>query len=196
MRFPPIAPEHMTPEQRVLVESYRASGWRAAIAQPDGSLGGPFDATLRSPDLAGRLAAVSNYFRAGTELPARLNEFAILLIAQEWNSAFEWHAHCSNALQAGLDPAIVSEVARGVRPKHMQVDEECVHDFVTELLTTHKLSATMFSRAIDVLGERKVVDLTAVCGYYTLVAMMLATADVKPPVPLAAGVPVLQPRTE
>lgn len=78
MRFPPIKPADMTPEQRELAASYR-TGWRTSIANPDGSLGGPFDATLRSPGLAGRLAGVSNYFRDGTALPRRLNEFAILV---------------------------------------------------------------------------------------------------------------------
>ncbi len=67
MRFPPIKPADMTPEQRELAASYR-TGWRTSIANPDGSLGGPFDATLRSPGLAGRLAGVSNYFRDGTAL--------------------------------------------------------------------------------------------------------------------------------
>ena len=52
MRFPPIKPADMTPEQRELAASYR-TGWRTSIANPDGSLGGPFDATLRSPGLAG-----------------------------------------------------------------------------------------------------------------------------------------------
>lgn len=50
MRFPPIKPADMTPEQRELAASYR-TGWRTSIANPDGSLGGPFDATLRSPGL-------------------------------------------------------------------------------------------------------------------------------------------------
>ena len=192
MRFSPISPENMTAEQRALADSYRGSSWRAAIAQPDGRLGGPFDATLRSPDLAGRLAAVSNYFRTATQLPPRLNEFAILLIAQEWNSEFEWHTHCPSAIEAGLDLAKAQAVAQGRRPDGMLEDEECIHDFVSELLAKHKVSDAMFARAVAVLGERKVVDLVAVCGYYTLVAMMLATADVKPPAAMPAGMPALQ----
>ena len=191
MRFPRIYPENMTDAQRALADSYRASSWRAAIAQPDGRLGGPFDATLRSPDLAGRLAGVSNYFRTGIELPPRLNEFAILLIAQQWNSQFEWHAHCASALAAGLEAAKAQAIGQGKRPAGMLEDEECVHDFVTELLARHKVGDAMFARATAVLGEGKLVDLVAVCGYYTLVAMMLATADVKAP-PLPAGVPPLE----
>jgi 4-carboxymuconolactone decarboxylase len=176
MRFPPIPADRMTPEQRTLAASY-AKGWRTTITNPDGSLGGPFDATLRSPDLAGRLAGVSNYFRDGTSLPRRLNEFAILLVAREWDSAFEWHAHCAAALEADLSRDVV--------------DEAAVYEVVGELQVNHRLGDAGFERAKAVLGERQLIDLVAVCGYYTLVAMMLATADVHPPGPLPPGMPQL-----
>lgn len=48
MRFPPIKPADMTPEQRELAASYR-TGWRTSIANPDGSLGGPFVPRCAAP---------------------------------------------------------------------------------------------------------------------------------------------------
>lgn len=41
------------------------------------------------------------------------------------------------------------------------------------------------------LGEQQLVDLVAVCGYYTLVAMMLATADVHTSEPPDGGALIL-----
>ena len=190
MRFPPIKPADMTPEQRELAASYR-TGWRTGIANPDGSLGGPFDATLRSPGLASRLAGVSNYFRDGTALPRRLNEFAILVVARQWNSAFEWHAHCASAIEAGLDVQVAQDLSNGKRPAAMKDDEALVYDAAMELQREHRMSDATFERCRAVLGERQLIDLVGVCGYYTLVAMMLATANVVPGNPPPAGVPAL-----
>lgn len=180
----------MTPAQRALADSY-GSGWRSAIANADGSLGGPFDATLRSPELAGRLAPISDYFRNGTALPPRLNEFAILVVSREWKSDFEWFAHCELALRAGLPLAVAQALARGERPASMAADEAVVYDVVTELQREHRLAEDTFTRARETLGERELIDLVGVCGYYSLVAMMLATADVHPTRALPDGVPAM-----
>ncbi|HVZ45251.1 MAG TPA: carboxymuconolactone decarboxylase family protein [Ramlibacter sp.] len=193
MRFPPVAPNDMTPAQRDLASSYR-TGWRTTIANADGSLGGPFDATLRSPELAGRLGAVSNYFRDGTALPPRLNELAILVVARHWDSDFEWHAHCAAALDAGLAREVVDGVNAGHTPAGMRADEAIVFEVATELQSRHRLSDATFERARSVLGERQLIDLVGVCGYYTLVAMMLATADVHPASAPREGVPSLAAR--
>ena len=45
------------------------------------SLSGPFNAWLRSPELADRLQKVGEYIRFNTSLPHLLDEFAILVTA-------------------------------------------------------------------------------------------------------------------
>jgi len=68
------------------------------------------------------------YFRDGTALPRRLNEFAILVVARQWNSAFEWHAHCASAIEAGLDVQVAQDLSNGKRPAAMKDDEALVYD--------------------------------------------------------------------
>src|ERR1700737_4377136 len=46
-----------------------------------------------------------------------------------------------------------------------------------ELTTKHMVSDETFNRAKETLGEQQVVDLTAVAGTYTTVAMILAMAE-------------------
>ncbi len=193
MRFAAIPPDEMTPAQRDLASSYR-TGWRTAIANADGSLGGPFDATLRSPELAKRLAGVSNYFREGTALPPRLNELAILIVARHWDSEFEWHAHCAAALDAGLPRDVVDGLNAGRLPDGLKPDEAIVFEVASELQSSRRLSDATFERARAGLGERQLIDLIGVCGYYTLVAMMLAVADVHPASAPRDGVPSLASR--
>ena len=111
--------------------------------------------------------------RFHSALPNRLNEFAILMTARFWNSQFEWYAHHKYALDAGLSPAVIDAVAAGKRPTSMQPDEEVVYNLCNELLSTRQVSDATFRAAVNGLGERGVVDLVGVMGYYHLVSMLL-----------------------
>jgi len=102
-----------------------------------------------------------------------LNEFAILITARFWTAQFEWQAHRKYALAAGLSPAIIDALAAGKRPGSMQPDEEAVYNFCTEVLTTKHASDAVFHAAKEKFGERGVVDMMAVVGYYQFVSMLL-----------------------
>ena len=77
------------------------------------------------------------------------------------------------ALEAGLDAAIGEDIAQGRRPAKMSEDEAIVYDFSAELHETHGVSDATYKRALDRFGERGVMDLIAVNGYYVLVSMVL-----------------------
>src|SRR5690348_14800030 len=109
-RFPPLAPEAMSPAQRHVAEAI-ASG-------PRGGLRGPFQAWLRSPELADRLQKVGEYLRFSSSVPRRLNELAILITARTWDAEFEWWAHHQLALEAGLAHAVAADIAAGRRPSN------------------------------------------------------------------------------
>ena len=181
-RFPPLEPDRMTPQQRAAAEAIRSG--------PRGGLRGPFQAWLRSPELADRLQKVGEFVRFSSSVPARLNELAILITARAWDAQFEWWAHHRLALEAGLDPGIAADIAAGRRPASMQSDETVVYDFCTELRTTRRVSDATLAAAIDLLGEQGVIELIGVSGYYDAVSMTLNVAEVA----LPDGVePPLQP---
>ena len=113
--------------------------------------------------------------RFKTSVPPRLNELAIIITARHWTSQYEWQAHHRAALQAGLSPAIADAIAQGRHPASMQKDEEAVYTFCTELLKTKQVSDATFNAAKDAVGERGVVDLIGVMGWYNMVSMLLNT---------------------
>ena len=174
-RFAELRPEQMTEAQRCVYQTI-AGG-------PRGGVRGPFNALLRSPELADRVQRVGEYLRFNTSLPPRLNELAILVNARFWGSKYEWWAHRPLALKAGLAPAIADALAQNRRPDDMQPDEALVYEFCTALHTEHAIDDALFARAVALLGEGGVIDLIGVSGYYTLVSMVLNVADV----PLPAG---------
>ncbi len=175
-RFKPIPLENLTPEQRVLADAIR-SGPRSAVknsaAAKPGPLGGPFNVWLRSPGVGNIIQSLGAEIRFRSSLPPQLNELAILVTARRWTSQYEWFAHHRLALEAGLDPAIGADIAQGRRPQKMSKDEAIVHDFSRELHDTQGVSDANYKAALDRFGERGVMDLIAVNGYYVLVSMCL-----------------------
>ena len=172
-RFPPLAPKAMTEAQRAVAE--------AIVAGPRGGLRGPFQAWLRSPELAQRLQKVGEYLRFESSVPRRLNELAILITARAWDAQFEWFAHHRLALEAGLDAGVAADIAGGRRPAGLRADEAVVYDFCTELRATRRVSDGALAAAIELLGEAGVIELVAVSGYYDLVSMTLNVAEVALP---------------
>jgi 4-carboxymuconolactone decarboxylase len=175
-RFQLIPLENLTPEQRVLADAIR-SGPRAAMkssaASKPGPLGGPFNVWLRSPGMGNIIQQLGAEIRFRSSLPSRLNEMAILITARKWTSQYEWYAHHKVAMEAGLDPAIAEAIARDRRPAKMSADEAIVYDFSRELHETQAVSDATYQTALNRFGERGVVDLIAVNGFYVLVSMCL-----------------------
>ena len=190
-RFKPIPLDQLTPEQQALSEAIK-SGPRAKLktsgASKPGPLGGPFNIWLRSPNIGNLIQKLGEEIRFRSSLPARLNEMAIIITARQWTSQYEWYAHHKLALEAGLDPAIADAIAQGRRPAKMGEDERIVYDFSIELHEAKAVSDATYKAALDKFGERGVMDLMAVNGFYVLVSMCL-NVD-RTPLPDGAPLPL------
>jgi len=143
------------------------------LAGPRGGLGGPFNVLLRSPEMGDQAQAFGASMRFLTSMPAKLRELAIIVTARYWTSHYEWQAHRRAAAQAGLSEAIITDIAAGKRPAALDAQETVIYNFATELLTTKKVSDATFAAAKRQLGERGVVDLIGLMGWYQMVSMLL-----------------------
>jgi 4-carboxymuconolactone decarboxylase len=180
-RMSSIAPEKMTDAQRKAAEEV-SSG-------PRGSVRGPFNVLLRSPELMSPLQKVGEYLRFSSQLDRRIAEMATLIAARHWTQAYEWHAHHPLALKAGLKPEIAQAIAEGRRPSDMKADEEIVYDVLTEALQNKSVSDVTYDRALKQFGEQNLVDILAIGGYYALLAMMLNVARTPLPEGKEPGMP-------
>ena len=172
-RMATIPLDKMSPAQRSVAD--------AIMSGPRKSIGGPFNAWLRSPELADRLQKVGEYIRFNTSLDKRVNEMAIIMTAQAWGSQYEWYAHAPLAIKAGLDPAIVAAIGAGRKPDNMKDDEAIVWEFSTQLRRDHGVDDAIYARALEKFGEAGIMDLVAVNGYYEVVSMTLNVARVAAP---------------
>ncbi len=184
-RFPELKPEQLTPEQKKWADAVAAPPRGANFRQP------PYRIYLRSPELAERITGMSDYLRWNTQFPARLTEFAILLSARHWNSAWIWRGHYKLAIKGGFNPKVGADLAAGKRPEGMQEDETILYNLATQIYRDKSVSDEVYEAALKKFGERGIVELLGLMGYYDIVAKMLITANAVPP--HDAAVPTLQP---
>jgi 4-carboxymuconolactone decarboxylase len=185
-RFAPLKAEELTPVQKAWAEAITAPPRNAKFVNP------PYRAYIRNPDLAPRLTALSEYLRWHTSLPPRLSELAILITARQWTAQYEWFAHYPLALKAGLDQRVADAIALGRRPDNMKDDEAALYDLATALYVDKKVSDPVYTAALEKFGERGIMDIIGIIGYYGLTSMTLiamqagAPNDSVPPLPVLA----------
>jgi len=184
-RFAPLKADELSPSQRAWADMIAAPPRNAKFGNP------PYRAYIRNPDLAPRLSALSEYLRWNTTLAPRLSEFAILITARQWTAQYEWFAHYPLALKAGLDPKILGDLAAGRRPDTMRDDEAALYDLVTALYRDKKVTDPVYKAAADKFGERGVMDIIGIIGYYDLVSMTLITMQAGAPNDSVPPLPVL-----
>lgn len=172
-RFPEIAEADWDAAQRRVADAIRSG--------PRGDLVGPFLPLFHSPELSQHVQRLGAYIRFESALPEDLKELAILVTARHWSAQFEWYAHRRLAEKAGLDAATIAAIAERRRPESLTPVQAAVYDLASELHCEHRVSDTTFARAAEHFDRRALMDLTGLCGYYALIAMVLNTAEV--PVP-------------
>ncbi len=173
-RIDPIPLDRMTPEQRRLNDAIAGS-------RGGGPAKGPFALWLRTPELAAHANAFGSFLRAGTSVPPNLIELAILVIARAYTAQYEWHAHISAWHKLGLDPAIAEAIRNRKKPALKTEEDRIVFTYTTELIENRKVADTTYARAVEVLGEQMVLDLTTIIGFYTMVALVLVAIQVDIP---------------
>lgn len=164
-RMPAIPEAQMSEAQKKVAAAIQAG--------PRKHLVGPFIPLLRSPEFMDRLQRTGEYLRYNSAFEPRLSELAILVTARLWSQNFEWYAHRPIAEKAGLKPAAIAAIAEGRRPAEMAADEAAVYDFLDELIRTRSVSDPTYARVEKQFGERGVIDLIGIHGYYSLLAMVL-----------------------
>ena len=184
-RFAPLKAEELNPAQKAWADMIAAPPRNAKFINP------PYRAYIRNPDLAPRLTAMSEYLRWNTSLPPRLSELAILITARQWTAQYEWFAHYPLALKGGLDPRVAGDIAAGKRPDNMKDDEAALYDLAMALYRDKKVSDPVYKAALEKFGERGIMDIIGIIGYYDITSMTLITMQAGAPNDSVPPLPVL-----
>lgn len=149
-----------------------------------GKIQGPLRAVLHNAELADRWQAIGELLRYNTSLTPRQSELAILVTGRACQSPFEWYAHRLEAEKVGVEQPILEAILAERQPEGLSDDEAAVVRYASELNRYNSVSDATYADALARFGERTVVELTALVGYYTMVAMTLNAHEI----PLPEGV--------
>ena len=140
---------------------------------PRKTLVGPLRAALHNPVLADRWQALGQVLRYETSLPPKLSELAILVTGRHWNSELEWTIHAGEARRAGLQATVIDAIRDCKVPVFEDEDERWVYEYCRDLLQRGQVDDEFYKKIVSRWSETGVVELTAVVGYYSMVALTL-----------------------
>ena len=182
MRLAVLSSDEMTSDQkdlyRDILSGPRGQGPRAVpLASGAGGLAGPFNAMLYAPPAGHALQELGAAIRFRTELAPRIREMAILMVAQVWDSAYERASHEPIGREAGLTDEEIEALRSGTDPGFADKQEQVAYSVVRALtgpdLRTADLDDQAYDTAVAVLGERALVELSALAGYYATLALQM-----------------------
>lgn len=156
-----------------------------------GNVGGLFMAWLRNAELADRAQKLGAYCRYDSTLPPMLSELAILVVARHWRAQAEWAIHAPIAEKEGVPTQAIAAILAGSQPELTDPSAQIVFVYARTLLREARVNDQLHDRATTALGEKGVVDLVGLLGYYSLVALTLNAFNV--PVPEGSTPPFAEP---
>ena len=166
------APRLPLPRADALSEAQRRV-YDAIESGPRGTVPELFMALLHNAALADRIQSLGALLRYDTSLAPRLSELAILAVARHWSCQYEWHWHAPEAARAGLPEAVIEAIKHRRPPPLAAADEMAVYDYTCELQANRAVSDETYAKTLSLLGPAGVVELTALNGYYAMIAMTL-----------------------
>lgn len=184
---PPFADPHRQALHAALVGGRRGTGPQAFdLTAPDGSLVGPFGLMLQAPHLGGPLEALGSAVRFETSLPDRVREIAILTVAAVTGSEFELYAHERVAREEGLDDVELAAIRTLSFGNTGAADpgEVHIHRVTARLAAGEPIDDETYARTVDLVGERGMLELVVLVGYYAMLAQLMSVFGVGAPEPL------------
>ena len=178
MRLAVLTSDEMTAEQvglyREILGGPRGQGPRAVLLSSGaGGLAGPFNAMLYAPEVGRALQELGAAIRFRAHLTPRVREMAILVVAQARGSAYERDSHEPIGRDAGLTDPEIQALRAGTDPGFADEQERVAYQVVRSLVGPADLDDHEYDLAIRTLGERTLVELSTLVGYYATLALQL-----------------------
>lgn len=145
-----------------------------------GQMLGPFGLMLLNPAIGSAVQALGAALRFDPSLSRRSRELAVLTVAAQRRSAFEWLSHERAARAAGFSSRQLQALLDGGVPADLPAAEEVVVRTVRRLLADGELGDVAYTEASEALGTASLAALVWLVGYYGMLATALGTF--RPPV--------------
>ncbi len=169
-RYTEIPLENMTPKQK--------EGYEFTLKER-GQVPGPYKIWLQNPKLLEIMVPLGAYYQGHSSLSKAEIEIATNLINARWLGAYSNYEHEKIAeQQGGLPPEKVQALITGLPTWFEDPRQQVVYELASALVTPRVVPTGLYRRAVDLLGDNGIADLTVLLGYFTCVSFTLMTYDV------------------
>src|ERR1700723_2387355 len=169
-RYTEIPVDQMTPEQK--------KGYEYVVKER-GEAPGPYKIILQNPNLLQVLVPVGEYFQQShSSLSDAEREIVAHLINAKWHAAYSNYENEMIGEKAGLPPGNAPALIAGLHTSFGDPRQQVVYDVTCTLISPRIVPQGLYKRAVKLLGDTGLTDLTVLIGYFTSISMTLVAYDV------------------
>jgi 4-carboxymuconolactone decarboxylase len=144
-------------------------------------LRGPAGIHLYSTGTVDAHNTMNSYLRFHAGFDPKVREVAILAVAREMDSQFEWAAHEPEALQVGVPAEVIDIIKHRKSTQGTDETYAAIIELGRQAVGGHKVTSAAFARVKALFEPTKLVQLVMLMGTYASTAIMLAAFDMQVP---------------
>jgi len=186
-RLPLLDPSELSSAQRENYERFAGKllPWADNVGfqsrTSDGRLIGPFNPALYSPGVSAGWADFMEAEATSTSLNKRVRQVVILTVGAVWKSSYELYAHSAEARKVGLPDKVIEALVAGQIPAQLADDEKLAARFAQQLTAQRRVDAALYAEAERVYGQRALVDLALLVGFFHTTCAVLNAFEIPAP---------------
>ena len=167
--------------QELLVEEMSSSQKKAYeyTMKERGQVPGPYKIWLQNPKLIEVMVPLGAYYQGHSSLSKAEIEIATNLTNAKWLAGYSNYEHeIIGEQDGGLQPEKVQALIAGLPTSFEDARQQVVYEVTFALLAPRVVPTGLYRRAISLLGDEGLTDLTVLIGYFTCVSLSLRAYDV------------------
>jgi 4-carboxymuconolactone decarboxylase len=144
-----------------------------------GMVPGPHKIWLANPTLSKTMVPTGAYFQKQSSLTKAEIEIVTSIINGRWLAAYANYEHeIIGEKMGGLPPEKVEALIAGLPTSFDDPRQQVIYELATTLSQPRVVPNGLFRRAKALIGEKGIVDVTMLMGWFTGVCMTLMAFDV------------------
>jgi 4-carboxymuconolactone decarboxylase len=148
------------------------------VVQQRGQAPGPYKIWIQNTDILNLMVPVGVYFKKHSSLNDAEREVATNLVVAHIGAAFPISEHEGIGEAASLDSHKTELMIAGLPTSFDDPRQQIIYEVTSAMLTTRYMPMGMYKRAIELLGDKGLTDLTVLIGYYCCVGFTTIAYDV------------------
>ena len=172
-RITPIADKsEVAPEYHNVVDG---------VLEVFGSIRGPHSILLHRPQLDAQALALGNFFRYDSLVKSPERELAVITAAREKDCLYVWAAQVAAGRRAGLNEDAISAVKQRGDVAKLPANEAAIVSYVRQLFGKNRVDQQTYDAVKDAYGVDWLIEMTALVGYYAMLAGVVNTMELPAP---------------